>query len=174
MAGIVRDFRRSDLISIDYERYNHDCNSFYEAYKNIDFNLLDKERIPFLKEQSINLQYYVNGRLRVLNTNRYTKELYKLELHRQYLCRIKSCSREYGVKNKVEELALLVLSIDPNFDAYIIQQTSNTREEIENKLKEKFGFVDFNLNIIERNIYNKISVRERHKIKLKIQENQFD
>lgn len=174
MAREVYNLERVNMVSIDYERYNYDCYNFYEAYKDTDFNLLDKERIPFIKEQSINLQYYINGRLRTLDPSRYTPGLYKLEIHRQYLNRIKSCSRDYGVVNKAEELALLVFALDPNFDAYIIHKTSNTKDEIEKKLKDKFGFIDLNFNVIETSIYNKMSVRERHKIKLKIEEKEFN
>lgn len=161
-------------VNCDYSRFNCDYSIFWKSYKDTDMDEINKERIPYLQSQSIELNKYINRKIHNFNNKRrYTVETYSLDVYRIYLNRILMASHVYGVKNKAEALALLVLSIDPEFDAYIIFKTSNKKEEVNKRLKQKFGFIDENIIKIEQQLYNKMAVKEKHIIKLKIQEGEY-
>ncbi len=159
----------------DYSRFKSDYSSFWKNYMNTNMEELSKDRIPYLKEQGLELKKYVDSKIyNFSNKRRYTIDTYNLDVYRQYLNRVLMASHVYGALNKAEALAILVFGIDPDFDAYVIYKTSNTKEQVDNKLKEQFGFADENLIRIEQQIYNKIAVKEKHIIKLRIIEGEYN
>ncbi len=56
--------------------------------------------------------------------------------------RIKTNPKGYGITKSIEKYILFMLTVDPNFDAYIINETSNKKEEIYEKLINRFGLYD--------------------------------
>lgn len=120
---------------------NSEIKSFYSKFDKNDFNKINYLRIIKLQKASIELnQYYNNDSITIKRTIKYIKLMNNIKINPSL----------YGAKNKAEEYILFMFSVDPEFDAYIIQKTSNTKKEIESKMKKQFGVFDIRLFLIEK------------------------
>lgn len=166
-----------DKAAIILESFKTDYTSFYEHYSNADFSELTKERVEYLKSQrealilDIKRSKYKDVELYSKN---YGNNIVNIFEYKLYLNKIKTSSYLYGTLNDAEDLALFAFAVDPEFDAYVIQKTANTTKEAEKQLTERFGFYDPNLIKIETRIYSKLSVREKHKLKIKVDQKAFN
>lgn len=120
-------------------------NLFYKDFGKANFKNITKEQLENVIAVSKLLNPYIKENdLSHIKARKYIKVVE----------RIRNAPKKYNLTTNAEKLLLLMLSVDSNFETYIIYGESNTIYEIEKKMRLKFGLFDKNLIKIEKVFIN--------------------
>ena len=123
---------------------------FYAFYKNckINSNEIANIKIDTIIEKSKELNKLYNCDLfKPIRAQRYIKIMEII--HTNYSGNI-TTKNKFSTTSILEKLLLLIFSVDPEFKAFIIYNSENTKEEIKKQMEYKFGIYDKNLIKIEK------------------------
>lgn len=140
----------------NFQVYSVDVNSFYKNLKGTKFNGITKEKLLELKETSKKLNVYFRNQ--DYNCNKAAK-------YTKIMNNIKTNPKGFKVYSEAEKFILFMFSVDPNYEAYMINAQYNKTEDIKNALIFRFGIFDLNLIKLERFfVKNFLSEKKRNEI----------
>lgn len=151
---------QTKLIYTFYKDFNNDINNV----SNIDINNIIE------KSKTLN-NLYNSQSFKPTKLQRYIKIMEYI--HSNYRENFPTNSK-FSTTSILEKMLLLVFSVDPEFEAFIIYSSENTIKEIKIKMEHKFGIYDKNLIKVEKFfIQNLLDIKKQNEIYEEIDKRAF-
>lgn len=124
-------------------------NAFYGNIDNVNFNKISNERLIELQEIAENMRLIQESQKHIDRLTNYFNTMACLRLG----------YKKTGYSWE-EKYLILILTIDPDLDAFVISEALNQEYKIERAMRKEMGFYDKNLIKIEKKYVKAFSSKE--------------